>query len=417
MSLTDAQCRKAKPSGKQILKLADGAALALWVRPTGSKSWVYSFRLDGKQKTYTIGTYPEVGLADARRALVEAKSLVKQGHDPTLAKKAKKYAVTKAQKNTFRSVSEEWLKKKSVKWAETTTKQCRTIFEQDVWPKLGGFPIETITTFHLSQLINKVEGRGAESVAILITQWVCGVYKHAARSGLTDINPAYALQGSVAKPKTVHKTPLNEEQLKLLGEKLSSYRGRPETVAAIKLMCHTFLRTKELRLAEWTEIDFENSRWDVPGERMKKKERHIVPISNQVFALLKALKAINGGGKFLFPSTKGKGKCMSSTTINRALEYMGFSSSEVSKERLKIDSEKEVLNGDSFSGHSFRATASTILNEKRFRYDVVELQLAHKERNKTRGSYNHAEYLVERADMMQFWSDYLGGIHKGLVAP
>jgi len=177
---------------------------------------------------------------------------------------------------------------------------------------------------------------------------------------------------------------------------LDSYGGYRTTVVALRLMLLTFVRTVELRAANWSEIDLDAAEWRIPAERMKMRELHIVPLSRQAIELLRELHTLTGGRAFLFPNYRRPTSCMTATTLNRALERMGFTGKD----------------GIGFSAHGFRATASTMLNELGYRADVIERQLAHRERNKVRASYNQAEYLGERRAMMQTWANLIDEMAK-----
>jgi integrase len=207
-------------------------------------------------------------------------------------------------------------------------------------------------------------------------------------------DPASALRGAVVRQKVRHSKALSKPQIRALLERLKTYRGDPGTIFGIRLMLLTFVRTIELRAAQWSEINFDDAEWRVPAERMKMRHEHIVPLSKQALILLGELRAETGSQKYLFPNRRRSAACITATTINRALERMGF----LGKDTI------------GFSGHGFRATASTILNEAGFRPDVVERQLAHQDRNQVRASYNQAAYMEERRQMMQWWADTIDEI-------
>lgn len=398
MPLTDTQCRNAKPTDKQQ-KLTDGGGLTLLVKPNGTKLWQYRFKLAGKEGTYSIGEYPQVGLADARTAMAAAKAQVRAGTNPNHAKQAERLANQAAGENTFKAIAEQWLATKKVNWAESTYKQCCTVMEGDVFPKIGKMAIRDVQPPHILSLVKDVEKRGAETLAILILQWVGAVFTHAGRHLLVESNPAAVLAGVVTKPKTVHRKPLTKADIARLSSELEKYGGSLQTIVAVKMLLLTFVRTVELRMAKWSEFDLDAARWVVPAERMKKREAHIVPLSTQAVSLLRQLHQLTGDNPqgYIFPNTRRPKGCMAATTVNRALEYMGFAGKE-----------HEV----NFSGHGFRATASTMLNEMGCRSEVIEMQLAHRERDKTRASYNRADYLPERAAMMQAWSDLMDAYTK-----
>jgi integrase len=263
--------------------------------------------------------------------------------------------------------------------------------ESDVFPYVGRLPIRSVTAAHLLEIIRRIEGRGAETVALLVRQWSSAIFRYAVATLRADGDPAAALKGAIERPKVEHHKPLSRSQIVDFTTALGRYGGYRTTVIALRLMLLTFVRTVELRKAEWSEFDLDNAEWKIPAERMKMREPHIVPLSKQAVDLLRELQTYTGGRVALFPNYRRPNECMTATTLNRALERMGFNG-------------KDSIG---FSAHGFRATASTILNEMSYRSDVIERQLAHAERDKVRASYNHAEYIDERRAMMQDWANLL----------
>ncbi len=259
----------------------------------------------------------------------------------------------------------------------------------DVFPFVGKLPIRSVSAAHLLEILSRIEGRGAATVALLVRQWSSAVFRYAVATLRADADPAAALKGAIHRPRVQHHKPLAREQIGEFSQALEQYGGYRTTVIALRLMLLTFVRTVELRKAEWIEFDLDRAEWRIPAERMKMRESHIVPLSAQAVELLRELSSLTGGRRLLFPNYRKPNECMTATTLNRALERMGFNG-------------KDSIG---FSAHGFRATASTMLNEMGYRSDVIERQLAHAERNKVRASYNQAEYLEERRQMMQAWAD------------
>jgi integrase len=246
-----------------------------------------------------------------------------------------------------------------------------------------------VTAAHLLEIMRRIEDRGAETVALLVRQWSSAIFRYAVSTLRADSDPAVALKGAVQRPPVEHATPLTREDLIKFVNSVDQYGGYRTTVIALRLMLLTIVRTKELRLAEWSEFHLDRAEWRVPAVRMKMKDPHIVQLSRQAVELLRELNTHTGGRGFLFPNYRNPKTCMSATTLNRALERMGFNGPDTI----------------GFSAHGFRSTASTMLNEMGFRSEIIELQLAHTDRNKVRASYNHAKHLDERRDMMQQWAD------------
>lgn len=413
MPLIDRQIRNAKPDKKPI-KLTDGGGLYLEVRPTGAKLWRYRYRIAGKENVFAAGEYAQapsgetkeqaqsrrnagmLTLAEARARREECRALVKQGIHPAHHRQAARMEQSARYANTFEAVAREWIAKKKPGWTAYYLRQVERYLEADVFPYVGNLPIRNVMAAHLLEIVRRVEGRGAETVALLVRQWASAIFRYAVATLRADIDPAAALRGAIHRPRVEHRKPMSREQVADFMAALDVYAGYRTTVIALRLMLLTFVRTVELRGAHWTEIDLDRAEWRIPAERMKMREPHIVPLSRQSIELLRELHTYTGGGGMLFPNYRNPKICMTDTTLNRALERMGFNGK----------------GSIGFSAHGFRATASTILNEIGFRPDVIERQLAHAERNKVRASYNQAEYLEERRAMMQQWADLTDELAK-----
>ena len=406
MPLTDSQIRSTKP-GKKPIKKTDGGGLYLEIRPTGAKLWRYRYRIAGKENVFAVGEYVQapsgetkrqaearrnagrLTLAEARIGREDWRGLVKQGIHPAHQRHTERLAVHAENANTFEAVAREWIAKKKPGWTPYYLRQVERFLAADVFPHIGNLPIRNVTAAHLLEIMKRAEGRGAETVAVLLRQWASAIFRYAVATLRADSDPAAALKGAIHRPRVKHHKPLSRNQIADFVKALENYGGYRTTVIALRLMLLTFVRTVELRAAQWEEIDLDRAEWRIPAERMKKREPHLVPLSRQALKLLCELHTITGGRAYLFPNYRNPKTCMTPTTLNRALERMGFNG-------------KDSIG---FSAHGFRATASTILNEIGFRSDVIERQLAHAERNKVRASYNQAEYLEERRAMMQQWAD------------
>ena len=388
MPLSDAKIRNTKHTEKPQ-KLTDGGGLYLEVRPSGAKLWRYRYRIAGKENIFSIGEYPGVGLSDAREQHRKARGLVEQGIHPAHYRQAERLATYAANENTFEAVAREWISKKGINWSPYYKSQFENFLAGDMFPYVGKLPIRNVTAAHLLKILQRVEERGANSVALLLRQWSSAIFRYAVATLRAETDPAAALIGAIHRPKVKHHKPLSRQDITDLAKGLDKFGGYRTTVIAIRLMLLTFVRTGELRKAEWPEFDLERAEWIIPKERMKMDELHIVPLSRQAVELIRELQTYTSGRRWLFPNYRNPQMCMCSTTINRALERMGLNG-------------KDSIG---FSAHGFRATASTFLNESGYRSDVIERQLAHSERNKVRASYNQAEYMDERRTMMQNWAD------------
>lgn len=390
MPLTDVKIRQSKAADK-VLKLTDSNGLYLEVKPNGSKLWRYRYKIAGKENLFAIGEYPAVSLQDARKARDDARELVKQGVHPSHARQSSLTDQLVKNANTFEAVSREWLDRKKEKWTPYYHKQATSCLEQNAFPKIGRLPIRNVTAAHLLEILQAMERRGAETYALQLRQWCSAIFRHAVVTLRADGDPAAALKGAIQRPQVNHSKPMSAGQIGDFKARLTKYGGNRTTVIAMRLMLYTFVRTVELRKAPWAEFDIVAAEWKIPPERMKKRRLHVVPLARQAVALLEDLKRITGAGLWLFPNFRRPDDVMSATTINRALEHMGYASGL-------------------WTGHDFRATASTQLHEMGFRPEVIELQLAHVEENKTKAAYNHAEYMTERREMMQAWADWIDSI-------
>jgi integrase len=386
MSLSDAKVRNAKAKTKPF-KIADGEGLFLVIMPTGSKYWRLRYYCAGKEKLLALGVYPDVTLAEARDRRAAARKALAAGKDPGEVKKeAKRLAILKSE-NSFETVAREWFDKRKHEWAESSAQTALARLEQHILPKLGEKPIAEIPPPEVLAMARVAEEKGNLETARRVMQMCGQIFMYAIATGRAERNPVPDLRGALKTPVTKHYSFLKAADLPLFLKNLAAYDGSLQTKLALRFLLLTFVRTNELRGAQWTEIDWDNVEWRIPAERMKMKELHIVSLSSQAIAVLRELQRITGDRNYLFPNQHRPELFMSENTMLYALYRMGYHSRT--------------------TGHGFRSTASTILNEHGFRADVIERQLAHTERNTVRAAYNHAQYLPERRNMMQWWADYL----------
>lgn len=386
MPLSDTAVRKAKPEAKPY-KLSDGGGLFLLVQPSGSKWWRYKYRFGGKEKLLALGSYPETGLAEARDRHYQARKALADGKDPSEIKRESKRRSVSKSENTFEKIAREWHQNRLQKWTPKHGAQIIRRLELDAFPNIGSKPITDITASDILALLRKIEERDARELARRVLQMVGQVFTYAVVTERASRNPAADLRGALKPVVKRHMAYLKAAELPEFLRKLDSYDGSRETQLAVRFLLLTFVRTSELRGAKWAEIDWKKAEWQIPGERMKMKDPHVVPLSTQTLETLEALRLLTGQRKYLFPNQHKPSGIMSQNTIIFALYRMGYHSRA--------------------TGHGFRATASTILNEHGFNSDVIERQLAHGERNSVRAAYNHAQYLPERRKMMQWWADHL----------
>lgn len=402
--LTEIKIRNTR-KGNKPLKLTDSHGLYLEIRPSGKKLWRYRYRIDGKENVYALGEHIQAlsreteierqtrmkqgrfTLAEARIERDKCRGLVKQGIHPKDNRNEQKAARIAEDANTFKVVAEEWLIPRRKKWAPRYLHQVERTLTIDAYPVIGDLPMRSITAAQLLEILRRIERRNAVTVAILLHQLFSSIFRYAVATLRADDDPAAALKGAIHRPKIQPRQKLDPKDIPDFIKALDSYGGERQTVIALKLLMLTFVRPGELIGAQWSEFNLDAAEWRIPAERMKMRETHIVPLAVQAIDLLRELHAFTGDHRYLFSNRNRPTEHMSSTTLNRALSLMGYLGR--------------------FSAHGFRATASTRLNEIGYRPDIIERQLAHKERNKARAAYNQALYLPERREMMQRYADLL----------
>lgn len=392
MSLKDINIRNAKPREKPY-KLSDEKGLYLFIKangkPEGSKAWRLKYRFLGKEKTLSIGLYPDVSLADARNARDNARKKLADKIDPGLAKQVSKRCAKDAAENSFEVIAREWYTKFSSKWSPSHGERILRRLEKDIFPWVGKRPIAEITTPELLSTLRRMESRGAIETAHRAHQNCGQIFRYAVATGRADRDPSNDLKGAIPPANKKHHASItNTNAIGELLRAINGYQGHFVTKCALRLAPLVFVRPGELRHAEWNEFNLATAEWSIPAEKMKMRVKHIVPLSTQAIEIIRELRALTGDGKYLFPSVRSAKRPMSENTVLGALRRLGYT-------------------GDEMTGHGFRSMASTLLNEQGWNSDAIERQLAHGERNTVRAAYNYAEYLLERKKMMQHWSDYL----------
>ena len=409
MPLTDRSIRSAKPTDRPV-RLFDEKGLYLEVAPSGGKWWRFKYRFSGKEKRLSLGVYPDVPLASrivkdeetrkpktikgAREKRDEARALLAAGIDPSAARKAENREAAGRAANSFEAVAREWYTKQAHTWVPTHSADVMRRLESNLFPEIGATPISELTAPALLAALRKMEHRGAHDLAHRVLQVAGQVFRYGVATGRCERDPSRDLRGALTPHKGRRQAAVTPDELPALLRAIEGYGelGDKLTGYALRLLALTFVRTGELIGATWDEIDADNATWIVPAERMKMKTEHVVPLSRQALAVLREVRAIGGGSRYVFPG-RNPDKPMSNNTMLFALYRLGYKGK--------------------MTGHGFRAVASTILNEAGFRADVIERQLAHCERNDVRGAYNRAEYLPERRKMMHQWADMLTALASG----
>jgi integrase len=390
--LTNTAIRSARPRDKAY-KLFDGGGLYIEVIPTGGKLWRLKFRHDGRENRLALGAHPDTTLKLARERRDEARRLIAAGIDPASRRQAEKLATA----NTFEAVAREWLALQEKKLAPATYAKAVWTLETLVFPYVGSSPIAKLGPYDVLKVLKRIEGRGTHETAHRTRQRCAQVFRYAVQTERAERDPTADLRGAHAPVVSEHFATITEPvKIGELLRAIDGYTGHIVTACALKLAPLVFVRPGELRHAEWTEFDLDGHepQWRIPAAKMKMRAQHLVPLASQAVALLRELQPVTGRGRYVFPSLCGGSRPMSENTVNAALRRLGYSTEEM-------------------TGHGFRSLASTCLNEQGYHPDLIELQLAHAERNQIRSAYNKAQRLPERRKMMQAWADYLDGLRAG----
>ncbi len=391
MKLTIRQIDTTKPRDKAF-KLSDGGGLYLLVNPSGSKYWRFKYRFAGKEKLLAIGVYPDISLAQARSRREEAKKLLLEGKDPGQERKLEKLSRQLEVESSFEAIAREWYTRRFDRWSVSYREEMMRTFEKDVFPFIGHRPIKDIKPLELLEVLSKLETRGATEKARKVRQRCGEVWKYAIVTGRAEYNPAPDLASALVVHEKEHYAFLMKDELPDFLRTLETYSGSILVKIAMKLTMLTGVRPGELRKAEWSEFDFEKQLWHIPKERMKMGRPHMVPLSNQVIDLLNQLRPITSIHSLLFPGRNDPKKPMSDMALTVLVRRIGYSGR--------------------VTGHGFRHTMSTILHEQGFNTAWIETQLAHVDKNSIRGTYNHAQYLEGRREMMQWYADYIDSLSK-----
>ena len=393
MPLTDTAARQAKPKEKPYKK-GDSQGLYLEVMPNGSKLWRLKYRIAGKEKRYAIGAYPAVSLSEARTRRDEARKLIADGIDPVHARKEEQRAKGLEAESTFEVLANEWLAYNSPRWAKSTAYKAQLYLKKDLIPGLGRRPIARITRPELVALVRRIEERETFDVAKKCRQWLNQIFRYGLAKGVIETNPATDLDIVAATgPAVKHHPFVPVAELPALLAALDQPRINTLTKCAIRLLTLTAVRPGELRAAPWSEFDLDKALWTIPAERMKMRRPHLVPLPKQAVAILRELQEITGSFNLVFAGRADPKRPMSENTINKCLAGIGYK--------------------DRQTGHGFRHLLSTELNGRGYNKDWIERQLAHGDNDEIRATYNHAHYIEQRREMMQWWADYLEQLETG----
>ncbi|WP_175891466.1 MULTISPECIES: tyrosine-type recombinase/integrase [Burkholderia] len=404
MPLTDTQIRNARynPDGTGN-RLSDGGRMYLQIVQSGAKYWRLNYRFNGKDKTLALGVYPDVSLAAARKKRDEAREKLAAGIDPGESKKAEKRTQRLNAENSFEAIAREWHAKYASSWSESHGSRILRRLEVDAFPWIGGKPIADLAPPDVLDVLRRVEKRGALETAHRLHANIGQVCRYAVATGRASRDVTADLRGALPPVQQEHMAALTDpKQVAELLRAIDGYQGTFPVICALRLAPLLFQRPGELRAAEWAELDLDAGVWEIPSDRMKRTKQgkasggaHIVPLSSQAVAVLRELRALTGNGRFLFPSVRTKDRPMSDNTINGALRRLGY-------------------DGDTMTGHGFRAMARTILDEVLgLPAAIIEAQLAHAVKDPLGRAYNRTAHLPQRREMMQLWADYLDRLKAG----
>lgn len=387
--LTVTQIKGIQPAEKPK-KYFDGGGLYLLVMPTGARYWRLKYRFQKREKLLSLGTFPSTSLAKARKKRDEARELL-DSHpsiDPSSARKALKAAHA----DTFEEVAAEWLAKHEERLAPRSYQKSKQVLGL-LYPRIGRTPVSVIQSQDLLSALRVIESQGKHETTKRCRQTASRVFRYAISIGKATYDPSVGLVDALTSPKVKHRSAIvRPEAVGAMLRTIDSYSGLFAVTACLRLLALLFTRPSELRLASWSEFDLNGGRWVIPAERMKMRAEHVVPLAKQAVEILDDLREFGSGQSYLFVGLRA-GKPISENTLNYALRGMG-------------------IGPDQHTAHGFRSTASTLLHELGFPPEVIELQLAHAQRNQVAAAYNRSARLAERGEMMQAWADYLDSLRR-----
>ncbi|MDX8377349.1 MAG: tyrosine-type recombinase/integrase [Mariprofundales bacterium] len=392
MALTDIKIRKLKlPPDKKEIKVTDGGGMRLVIKASG-KYWRLDYRINGKRKTLAIGIYPETNLKEARAKRDTARTLIAQGIDPMIERATRKIC---GNAESFAEVAREWHSKREHALSKKHAGMIISRLEKNIFPWLGNKQIGEIEPAEMLATLRRIEARGTIELTHRLKS-ICGqVFRYAVATGKAKRDPTLDLRGALSPTNPRHRSAITTpKEAGGLMRSIQEFKGSFVVFCALRISAYAFVRQGELRHAEWSDIDLENAQWRIPANKMKMKTEHLVPLSDQVIRILHELQALTGNGTYVFPSCRTPLRPMSENTVNTALRRLGYSKEEM-------------------CAHGFRGMASTLLHELGWSSDLIEIQLAHCERNSVKAAYNHAQHIPERTKMMQSWADHLDNLQDG----
>lgn len=387
MKLTEVQVKSTKPKGKDY-KLADGEGLHLLIRKSGTKSWQWKYRFHGKEKLLTLGNYPQLSVKEARRLKYEAQLLHSDGIDPAEKKQQDKKQQKREYDSRFGKVAEAWLENKRPSWTERYSKKTHQLLSNWVYPEINNTPVAQLSSRDILDLLRKMENAGIGETTRKVKGLLEHIFAFAMVEGHINTNPVIGVEKALKSlPRVNHQRHLPAGRMNELLQKIKNDTGNPIVRLGFQLLIYTNVRTMDVRRMEWKDVDLEKKIWSIPAAKMKMQRPHTVLLNKQAISVLKDLKQLTGQTPYVLKSPNQIDKPVCENVFLNVLKRIGMDKATTT--------------------HGLRGTASTFLNEQGFRADVIEANLAHVDKNQIRKAYNHAEYLEERRELMNFWGDFV----------
>ncbi|MBD0788438.1 tyrosine-type recombinase/integrase [Vibrio sp. Y2-5] len=386
--LNATQVKEAKPQNKEY-SLVDGQGLKLRIKPNGSKCWLFNYHkpANGKRTNLSLGVYPNLSLANARKEAAKARELLALNIDPKEHRDSIHLKKVESLESTLKKVAQKWFEVKKHEVSHDHGVDIWRSLELHVFPTLQNIPIDNITAPIVIEAIRPIEAQGKLDTVKRVNQRLNEIMDFAVNTGVITANPISGIKAAFRTATKQNNPSLKPEQLPELMATIHSSNTKRVTKFLIEWQLHTMVRPNEAAGTRWDEIDFTQKIWTIPLERMKKKTEHRVPLTPQTIAMLEAIKPISGNKEYVFPADRAQNKCANSQTANAALKRMGFK--------------------DRTTAHGLRALASTTLNDQGFEVDLIEAALAHVDSNKVRSVYNRTDYLERRRTVMCWWSEHI----------
>jgi len=403
MALTDLEVKKTKATDK-AQKLSDGKGLYLLIHTNGGKYWQMAYRFAGKQKTLSLGVYPDITLADARDRCAQARKLLANDTDPGVIKRETKRAVLAAISNNFAKLAKEYHKMRTPMWTEGHAKQWLGNLERYAFPVIGDRQIDKIEPMDIIGILRGMEKNKTFETRDRLGQSISAVFKYAIAMGMAKYNPAAEIHMALAdRPKVEHFPCITTAEVPTFLRAVTAYQNMekvsPIAIAALRLLMLTATRTSEIRFSKWADFDLDTGCWVIPEEQIGRKGKigkrkpHAVPLSSQAVKILRDLHPVTGHSEYVFPNRNGSGRVISENTVLKIIETIGYKGK--------------------MTGHGFRSLARTVLGDMGYRWEVLEAMLSHALANQTAAAYVRTSYFEERRGIMQQWANYLDKVEAG----